>query len=279
MNLKSLPIFDFNIHLPIGSKGLDKRIEEDMSMDVEDLGKALDFYTEDLSHLESANYMLFNQYILESEGFKDKFKQLLDSSIIKDNSIFTLLLDFRHPNVHRHLEDANELGIKGIKFHSYLQRIQDKDFDSIVDLCKAAEKIGMFICIDASYGTIDLYKYDNLKLATSVAEHVKDSPIVLLHCGGARILEAMLIAHLQNNIYLESSLTLPFYEGSNLWINIAYAFRKLNCDRILYATDFPYITIERSIEAHKNFFTEYNFSHEEIEKIMFQNAKKLIRSL
>lgn len=278
-DLKSLPIYDFNIHLPMGNDGLDKRHEEDMKMEVGDIKEALGFYADDLTIVKSANFMLFNQHITESEHFKAEFQELRNSSIVDDSSIFTLLLDFRHPTVRQHINDANRLGIKGIKFHSYLQKIKEEDFAVIIELCRYAENLGMFICFDTSYGTINLYKYDNLRLATEVASEIKKAPIILLHSGGARVIEAMLIADMQENIYLETSLTLPFYDGSNLWKDLAYTYRKLNCDRVLYATDFPYITLERSLEAHTKFFTEFNFSSEEIDKIMFQNAGRLIRSL
>lgn len=279
IDLKSLPIYDFNIHLPMGNDGLDKRHEEDLKMEVGDIMNAMDFYANELSVVKSANYMLFNQYITEGENFKEQFQELCNSSKVDSSSTFTLLLDFRHPNVRMHILVANSLGVKGIKFHSYLQNIKQNDFPIIVELCRYAQSLGMFICIDTSYGTIDLYKYDNLRLATEVASEIKTVPIILLHSGGARVIEAMLIADMQENIYLETSLTIPFYNGSNLWKDLAYTYRKLNCDRVLYATDFPYITLEHSLDAHTQFFNEFNFSSKEIDKIMFQNAERLIRSL
>ncbi|HAQ70101.1 MAG TPA: hypothetical protein DCR48_03910 [Flavobacteriales bacterium] len=279
VDLKSLPVIDFNIHLPMGNDGLYKRHEEDLQMKICDLSKAIDFYTEDLKTIKSANYMLFNQYVTEEKGFKVDFEALLKSARIHDGSTFTLLLDFRHPNVRQHIKDARELGVLGVKFHSYIQKIQEEDFAGIVELCEYAQELGMFICIDTSYGSINLYKYDNLRLAVEVADRIKNAPIVLLHSGGARVLEAMLIADMQENIFLETSLTIPFYDGSALWKDIAYTYRKLNCDRVLYATDFPYITLERSFETHTRFFAEFGFEEGEINKIMYLNANKLLASL
>lgn len=279
IDLKSLPVFDFNIHLPMGNDGLDKRHEEDLQMKVSDVSKAIDFYAEDLKTILSANYMLFNQYITEEVEFNSEFEMLVKSDRIQNHSTFTLLLDFRHPNVRQHMKDARQQGVLGIKFHSYLQKIQEEDFADIVSLCEYAQELGMFICIDTSYGTINLYKYDNLRLAAEVADRIKTAPIVLLHSGGARVLEAMLIADMQENIYVETSLTIPFYEGSGLWTDIAYTYRKLNCDRVLYATDFPYITLKRSFETHTRFFTEFDFKAGEIEKIMYMNAHKLLAGL
>lgn len=272
-------VFDFNIHLPMGAEGLDQRHREDMTMEMADITKSISYYKDDLKKLEAANYMLFNQYITETEGFETQLINLRDSGIIADNSCFTLLVDFRHENVVEHITTAARAGVKGVKFHAYLQRIEPGDMDDIVTLCKQAESLGMFICIDTSYGTIDLYRYDNLLLATKVAEVIKKAPIVLLHSGGARVLEAMLIADMQENIYMETSLTTPFYEGSSLWQDLAYSWRKLGCDRVLYATDFPYITMDRSFDAHQKLFDQFNFTDEELQKILYGNAMRLLSSL
>lgn len=277
--LTSLPIFDFNIHLPVGNEGLEKRHEEDMRMVVSDIARALDYHACELAAIRSANYMLFNQYLTESDNFEINFQKFLRDTKTTPNSIFTLLVDFRHINAPLHIMDASRVGVKGIKFHSYLQKIREDDFPTIIELCIYAEKLGMFICIDTSFGTIDLYKYDNLKLAAAVAGCIKIAPVVLLHSGGARVLEAMLLADLQDNLYLETSLTLPFYEGSALWKNIAFAYRKLNCDRVLYATDFPYVNLEHSLNTHTKLFREFNFTSGEIEKIMYQNADRLLSML
>lgn len=279
MDLFKKKVFDFNIHLPVGSDGLDQRHHEDMEMEMPQIAKAISFYHDDLKTLKGGNYMLFNQHITETDGFKEQMDKLRTSGTISEKSCFTLLLDFRHKNAMNHISTAHIAGVKGIKFHSYLQRIEESDIDYIVALCKEVERLGMFICIDASYGTTYLYKYDNLLLATRIAEIIKNAPIILLHSGGARVLEAMLIADMQENIYMETSLTTPFYEGSSLWQDLAFAWRKLNCERVLYATDFPYITLKKSFEAHEKLFEQFEFTEKELDKVLFGNALKLLSSL
>jgi len=277
IDLNTLSIFDFNVHLPIGKNDLDLKHFEDLTMDIDQINNAINYYKSDLKILDGANYMLFNQDITEEELFHEKMSNLRD--FISNKSTFTLLLDFRKSNIKEHMAIAKKSGVKGIKFHSYIQKIEEKDFETIINLCVYAEELGMFICIDASYGTIFLYKYDNLKLAASIAQEVKKTPIILLHSGGSRVLEAMLIADMQENIYLETSLTIPFYNGSNLWKDLAFCYKKLNCDRVLYATDFPYVSLTNSLKTHKNFFENFDFTTDEINKITSLNALKLLSSL
>lgn len=274
-----IPLFDFNIHLPMGNDGLDSRHLKDLKMNIREIGTALTFYKQDLSRISSGNFMLFNQHITEEPDFIRQMQNLIVNRNFPDNSVFTLLLDFRHPNVYDHIQDAFKSGVKGIKFHAYLQKIGPENYPKIVEISLLAEKLGMFICIDTSYGTINMYRYDNLLLASQIAYNVKEAPIILLHSGGARAIQAMLMADMQRNIYLETSLTIPYYEGSSLWKDLAFCYKKLNCDRVLYGTDFPYVTFNKSLDGHSLFFREFNFSEYEIEKIMYLNAAKLTATL
>ena len=175
IDLNTLSIFDFNVHLPIGKNDLDLKHFEDLTMDIDQINNAINYYKSDLKILDGANYMLFNQDITEEELFHEKMSNLREN--ISNKSTFTLLLDFRKSNIKEHMAIAKKSGVKGIKFHSYIQKIEEKDFETIINLCVYAEELGMFICIDASYGTIFLYKYDNLKLAASIAQEVKKTPI------------------------------------------------------------------------------------------------------
>ena len=96
-----------------------------------------------------------------------------------EKSLFTSLIDFRHENAKEHLEIAYEQGIRGLKFHSYVQEIYKEDFSKIISLSKRAEELGMFIAIDASYGTLDMYNCDNLKLVSEIARVVKKASIII----------------------------------------------------------------------------------------------------
>ena len=76
-----------------------------------------------------------------------------------------------------------EAGVKFIKFHSYHQKIADDIIPYCVKIAKLAETLGIGICIDASYGSLDLYRYDNLKLASEILLEIKNVPVVILHAG------------------------------------------------------------------------------------------------
>jgi hypothetical protein len=238
--------FDFNVHLV-------SNINNELRLTFKDMKK---IYKKNLnlykSNFKNCNFMLFNTE-LSLEDIRD-FKKLISQDF--KNSTLTLLYNFKKK---RDLRDLKNAGIDYIKFHSYVQKISDKYFLDIANISKKAEKEALGILIDTSYGSLDLYNYDNLKLAVAIAKEVKKIEIVLLHSGGARVLEAMLIAMSSKNIYLETSFSVPFYLGSTIEKDLGFAYSKLN-KKILYGSDFPYVSFTNSHKKTDKFLKKYRLT-------------------
>ena len=166
-----------------------------------------------------------------------------------------------------------------IKFHSYVQQIEESDFQRIAEVALKAESLNLGICIDGSYGTTGLYKYDNLRLVAFLSDLIKKVPIIILHSGGSRCIEAMLIAEMSNNVFLETSLSLHYYQGSNLWNNFSFVFNKIGFDRILFASDFPYQKTNEALGTFNLFCKTFNIEKKNIEKILSTNAIDLLSDL
>lgn len=241
--------FDFHVHLPNNT------------------GTKLDF----LDRL-SGN-IIFNDAI--DLSFASQINQQL-----KGNFCFTVLVDFRKSfeTIAEMFENFRSLNIRGIKFHSYLQEINESDIDRITKICRLAEDYNLFICLDTSYGTTKMFEYDNLKLAAALVDDIADAPVILLHSGGCRVIEAMLLAEEKNNIFLETSLSIPYYFGSSLEQDFAFVYKKIGCSRVLYGSDYPFTEIENSLGMMLQFLKTHKFSQREIEDIMFNNAMRLINN-
>ena len=274
-----MKVFDFNIHLYSKEKGeLSEQLKVNTQLSSNDLITGFEKYKDHLvnSGLNSANFMLFNQeIILDSELCK--FMNNVEN--VLPNSIFTLLFDFRNKMFVENIHVARSLGFKFIKFHCYTQNILDTEFNLILECCKVAQNIGLGICIDASFGTTGLYKHDNLKLAAYLAENINKAPIILLHSGGARVFDAMLIADLCPNVYLETSLSLDFYSGSSIIQDFAFAYKKIGLHRVLYASDYPYKKVDGAINDIINLCDMYGISDIDKENILYNNAIKLLKEL
>jgi predicted TIM-barrel fold metal-dependent hydrolase len=225
-----------------------------------------------------ANFMLFN----EDYPFGGHALNEFISEVRRDwarTAAFTQLLDFRRDCVDAALDYLVECRVDGIKFHSYVQKIVESDFSFVLTAAKAAAKRGFFICIDASYGTTRLYDHDNLRLAALLIREIHNVPIIILHSGGARCWDAMLLALDRPNVFLETSFTLPYYLGSSIESDLSFIYRKIGVDKVLYASDFPYVSLEESVECIGQFFDRFGFSHAECSAILSENAHNLLDRL
>ncbi len=269
-----MKIFDFNIHLPIlNAESVDLKVGNERELDVDGVLGAFEYYKNEMSHLNGGNLMLFNEQLLEESKRVPEISKGFEKP-----SMLSLLFDFRQDDYLGQVSLAHDSGIRALKFHSYVQKIDESYFSVILEISKKASELGMALLIDASYGSINMYKYDNLKLACAILAEVKTTPVVILHSGGARVLETMLIADEMKNVYLETSFSIPYYVGSSIESDLAFAYKKLGSDRLLYGSDFPYVSFSDSEKIHLDFFKKYNFSDEDIENIMFNNAMKLVYS-
>jgi len=270
-------VFDFNIHLYSKEQGtLENQIKSDTELSASELKAS---FRKNLSEFRKAgigagNFMIFNQNILQ-DPFLDDLIYTVENEF--PQSVFTLLYDFN-------LEDWNIELVKKkkfsfIKFHSYVQKIGEADFQRILDVSLKAESLGLGICIDTSYGTTGLYKYDNLKLVAFIAEHIKTIPIILLHSGGSRCIEAMLIADLCKNVFLETSLSLHYYQGSTLLDDFKFVYSKIGFERVLFASDFPYQKSNEALDTFISFCKQNNVEIENMEKMLFNNAYALLKFL
>ncbi|WP_392534981.1 amidohydrolase family protein [Nostoc sp. C117] len=268
-----MKIFDFNLHLPVvQGKDVHNVIEQDMSLSLEDLYKGFKIHYPVFQELAGANFMLFNQELLQ--GSLKNFHELCTAKLAY--TILTTLIDFRRQDIVPYIEKAIAEKVRAIMFNSYLQKITESDFQDVLRVCQFAEANKMLICIDASYGTSKMYSYDNMKLACFIADFVSRVPIVIIHSGGYRILEAMLLALDKHNIYLDTSFSLPYYVGSSLEQDYAFAYKKIGVHRILFGSDHPYVPFSEALIQHLQFFEKYKFTESEIEQVMYYTAINLL---
>ena len=99
----------------------------------------------------------------------------------------------------------------------------------------------------------------------------------MAHSGGALVLDALSLAMAANNLYLETSLSLDFWQGSSVEKDFAFAFKKLGSERCLYGSDAPFVGLKESLEVANDFFKKYNFAEKDIKNILFNTAAKILR--
>jgi uncharacterized protein len=270
-------IYDFNIHLPLLQKqDVNEVIGEDLHMNVSDLNKALIAHLPKIKDNKGANFMLFNTKLFDEAEKFPAFNESVSDAF--SSYSYTALIDFRDPGIFKYMEVVKFHKVKFVMFNSYLQKITDEDFPLVYEVCKYAQDHEINICIDASYGTSKMYTYDNLKLACYIADRINRVPIVIIHSGGKRVLDAMLLAADKQNVYLDTSFSLPYYLGSSIETDMAFAYKNIGTHKVVYGSDFPYLNSEKSFDIHMDFFRKFYFSDSDIERIMYKNALALLNN-
>lgn len=147
----------------------------------------------------------------------------------------------------------------GIKIHhSYSGQPIDSAFS--LELFHLIEKTNLPVLVH-TYGSYDTSPKRLLK----VLERCPNLTVIMAHMGGNNWMEAIEIAELSPNIYLEPSCR---YNEHN---KIKEAVDRIGADRLIFGSDapllHPYYTIGMIEEA--------GLTEEEKEKIYFRNAEKL----
>ncbi len=274
-----MKLFDFNIHFPDRTlSDPDEMIRSEMSADATTLA---DRISRELRNPDPAlvgcNAMLLNPALLHDSVGISLIRETLAESV--EQATLSVLLDFKASDLKKTLTEAKLAGLSGVKFHSYIQQIEESDFDAATAAAVIAAELGLFICIDTSYGSLDMYRLDNLKLAARIIREVKSVPVILLHHGGARLFEAMLLALAQENVWLETSFSLSYYLGSSLERDLSFVMRKLNFEQILYGSDAPYVSSQQSLVDFQLFAENWNLNPQELSHLQYDNANRLLSSL
>lgn len=265
--------FDFNVHLPCSRDALADRLQDETSMTGAGFENCFLGYREALTeNCVGGNIMLLNS-ALEAAAIESLIGTVRASW---SNASFTVLVDPRDPHWRERLGQLREVGVSGIKFHCYIQQLSEADFAACVALSTLAQSLGLAVMVDTSYGSLDMYRFDNLRLAAAIATQVRHVPIVLLHSGGARCIEALLLADAADNVYLETSFSLPYYLGSSIERDLAFAYRKLGDERVVYGSDFPYVGLEESKDKFLSFLERWEFSTQAVERILRWNGMAVL---
>jgi len=278
--------FDFNIHPNISNlvcigNDLQSRVDLEFTLTPDELYFSLTQSIKSESwnkYIYGFNCMIFSMHFQNYPHDIPRFVDKLKFFCCNLNLVvqFTLLIDPRSECSYDQLFDTcSKSGIKFIKFHSYHQQIESNLIPACVQIAKIAQLNNIGICIDASYGSLGLFKYDNLLLASEVLMCVKDVPVVILHCGGLRCYEAALIAIDSRNAFIELSFSPHFYRGTDVYNRFVDVLKMLPVDRFLYASDYPYVSLYEAVDTIKELLCAASTSPSGMEKVFRENALSL----
>lgn len=174
-----------------------------------------------------------------------------------------------NPNAVETLHKLKDAGIKGIKLHPDYQgfMVDDEKLEPIYTAC---EELGLIIAFHAGRDPYspDLVHAPPGKLAEIALKYPKLT-IIAAHLGGMRMADEVL-RYLcdKDNVYFDTGFaSLAFSPGEAKAV-----IKKKGAERILFATDFPWSTVE----DERRFLESLGLSHEEMENICYKNAFRLL---
>jgi uncharacterized protein len=270
-----MKLFDFNIHLPQKeSANVNEVIQDDLNLNSQGLINGLKRHYNSIEKTSGINILLFNQKLFDNDPDFSPFIRQIRNKF--EHFLLTALIDFRNPLIDQYLDRAKKEGVHTFMFNSYLQKIAEQDYEKVLRVCRFAEANNTVICIDGSYGTSKMFTYDNMKLACYVADHITNVPIVIIHSGGYRIMEAMWLALDKKNVMLDTSFSLNYYLGSSLEQDYAFVYKRIGAKRVLFGSDVPYMKFDEAFSHQLDFFKRNGFSQEELGNIFYGNAMRLV---
>lgn len=205
-------------------------------------------------------------YFLDNNWEKNKWFPINN---IPENLILGIEIDVNtKPENIRLLKDRN---IRFVKILPYERKIFREDFKKVLNLAYEVEKNNMILTICCSYGSQYLYETNGVELTAYLVNNGIKSPIIMAHGGMIKILDAFSLMREFDNLYMDLSFTIPFWNQSTVLQDYAFALKKLNYERIFYGSDYPYISIESSMSSFEEFFDEYKLSESGKEKIYYKN--------
>lgn len=267
-----MKFIDFHLHI-YPQPNIQKELTISKEKNLEDLLTDLSKKVE-LAKIKFGMVMILDTKFLASQKAVKIIKKLIFSKKIK-NLVFSAALDFRDKKVSRYLQILVSLGFKGIKFHPIHQKILPQDYKKAKQLALAADKYKKIIIIDTHSVGLDSDVYSGLNFAKYILSDIK-GPVILAHSGGLKVLEAVVLALDYKNVCLETSFSVPFWQGSSVEQDLAFSFKKLGSHRCIYGSDAPYMGLKDSLRITNNFFKRYKFSKKDIENIMYNTAAKTL---
>ena len=177
-----------------------------------------------------------------------------------------------HPDSEEALSDLKmlkEKGIRGVKFHPDYQEfmVDDSRMEPIYAAC---EELGLIVAFHAGWDPLspELIHCRPEALRKVVEKH-PELKIIAAHLGGMKLADEVIgnLCHMDNVWFDTGFASCAFSPEDALRI-----IKAKGVDKIIFATDTPWSTVE----AEREFLEGLDLSDEELDKIFYKNAFRLL---
>lgn len=197
-------------------------------------------------------------------------------TLLKEEDSLSLIFDYRNNLAEfKQLHDAGK--IDGLKIHHRIQKIKIADQAELLHHLKELNP-QVPIIIDAFYFGDDLECQPSLAAILAVAKQHPAIPVIVAHSGGIETLRYFYHLKVLDNIYFDLSLSLAYLRETSVYPDLKNLLRHGNTSRIMFGTDYPFISAAQQLEVFHEMATDLNKTEEEKDKMLYQNAVRLFKS-
>jgi len=171
-----------------------------------------------------------------------------------ETDVFSLvfLIDPTRDDAAELVELAADAGAVGVKFHPYIHALGRDTYPAVERVGTVLDENDLLTVVDCSYGSKRHYEANGVELGHELARGV-DSPVLLTHGGGPRVLDAFAATEAMENVYVDTSFSLSYWEGSTVIKDYGFVAEKLDDCRLLWGSDHPYVDQEESLKRARTF--------------------------
>jgi len=172
-------------------------------------------------------------------------------------------------------EDVHRYKLKGLKLHPRFQNFRADD-PILIPLVQKAASMGLPVVIDTLIHGPSLLKDCMPLLVDQLARAVPAAKIIMAHMGGYRFMDALFVAKVNKNVYLDLSVTLLYFANSPFNQQIGFAIHQAGAERCIYGSDHPTYSVDNVFRSTVDVLNSYNLSGSEMDFILGGTIGSLI---
>jgi predicted TIM-barrel fold metal-dependent hydrolase len=166
-------------------------------------------------------------------------------------------------------------GVRGIKLHPRLQKIQFADLPRLQPLAARCGELGVPLIVCSFLGGPDLFRGRTIELCHELASSAPDTAIVMAHAGGYRPLDALMVLKANANVHVDLSFSPQYFAGSSVAQDLEYLVRRADPARVLFGSDYPEAPIDASLRWLTGVFERAALTQAHRSAILHDNAARL----
>lgn len=170
---------------------------------------------------------------------------------------------------------AGDMHMRGLKLHPRHQRFSPAD-PGIVPVVVRAAELGLPVAICGSQWKHAPLEHQLPMNIDALCKRVPQAKIIICHSGGFKFMDAFVVAVANENVYLETSISLNYFAGTPFEEQFMFTLKKIGAHRVVYGSDHPEFPLKACYAKSVEIFDRHGFSESDRAKIFGENILSLL---